>query len=73
MSFAIRLALCVLALSLSLNHPALAQPPASSSFISSPSPSAESAVRAVAEKYFARFAAEDLEGVMSLWSEKSPD
>ena len=73
MSFAIRLALCVLALSLSLNHPALAQPPASSSFISSPSPSAESAVRAVAATYFARFAAEDLDGVMSLWSEKSPD
>ncbi|HKY03622.1 MAG TPA: CHAT domain-containing protein [Blastocatellia bacterium] len=28
---------------------------------------------AVAEKYFALFAAEDLDGVMSLWSEKSPD
>jgi hypothetical protein len=29
---------------------------------------AESAVRAMAEKYFALYTAEDLDGVMSLWS-----
>ena len=63
MSSAFRVLFCLLALSLS----ALAQSPGS------PPSSDESAVRAVVEKYFARYAAEDLDGVMSLWSEKSPD
>src|SRR5262245_48818668 len=35
--------------------------------------SAESAVRAVVEKYFSFYASKDLDGLMSLWSEKSPD
>jgi CHAT domain-containing protein/Tfp pilus assembly protein PilF len=35
--------------------------------------SAESALRAVVEEYFALYAAEDVDRVMSLWSEKSPD
>jgi tetratricopeptide (TPR) repeat protein len=30
-------------------------------------------VRAVVEKYFVLYAAEDLDGLISLWSEKSPD
>jgi len=30
-------------------------------------------VRAVVEKYFATYAVKDLDGLMSLWSEKSPD
>ena len=32
----------------------------------------DSGVRAVVERYFALFASEDLDGVMGLWSEKSP-
>jgi CHAT domain-containing protein len=35
--------------------------------------SAESAVRVVVEKYFAFYAAKDLDGLMSLWSQQSPD
>src|SRR5215813_10922666 len=35
--------------------------------------SAESAVRAVVEKYFTFYAAKDLDGLMSLWSRQSPD
>ncbi len=34
---------------------------------------AESDLRALVEKYFALYAVKDLDGLMSLWSEKSPD
>ena len=35
--------------------------------------SMETDVRAVVEQYFARYAAKDLDGLLSLWSAKSPD
>jgi CHAT domain-containing protein/Tfp pilus assembly protein PilF len=66
-----------LALSLSLISQVFSQTQSSSSSSSAPltvarSP-AESDLRAVVEKYFALYAGKDLEGLMSLWSEKSPD
>jgi len=66
-----------LALSLSLICPVFAEAQSSSSSSSAPltvarSP-AEPDIRAVVEKYFALYAGKDLEGLMSLWSEKSPD
>jgi CHAT domain-containing protein/Tfp pilus assembly protein PilF len=73
MSTVSRVSFCLLALSLSLIDSSLAKSQSSSSVPSPPQASAESAVRAVAEKYFALYTAEDLAGVMSLWSEKSPD
>ncbi len=73
MSFTIRLSLCFLALSLSLINPALAQSQSSSTGPNSPRSSAETAVRAGVEQYFTLYAAKDLDGLMSLWSEKSPD
>jgi CHAT domain-containing protein/Tfp pilus assembly protein PilF/ketosteroid isomerase-like protein len=73
MSFTFRVSLCVLALSLSLINCPLARSQSSSSVPGSAPSSDESAVRAVVEKYFALHAAEDIDGVMSLWSEKSPD
>lgn len=39
----------------------------------SPSPSEETAVRAVVEKYFTVYANRDLDGLMRLWSAKSPE
>src|SRR5262249_9440515 len=75
MSSAFRVSSLSLALSLSLICPVFSQAQSSSS--SAPptvarSP-AESDLRAVVEKYFALYAGKDLEGLMSLWSEKSPD
>ncbi|MFN2511369.1 MAG: tetratricopeptide repeat protein [Pyrinomonadaceae bacterium] len=49
--------------------PALAQVQSSLSIQSA----AESAARAVGEKYFTLYSAKDLDRLMSLWSEKSPD
>ncbi|HKC88991.1 MAG TPA: hypothetical protein VKG02_23615, partial [Blastocatellia bacterium] len=72
MSFALRAQLCSLALSLTLVSRATPQSQSSSAPASTQS-SAESAVRAVAEKYFALYAAKDLDGLMSLWSGQSPD
>jgi CHAT domain-containing protein/uncharacterized protein HemY len=71
----------LLALSLSLNvaFVALSQPASSAPAIQNSSDhntsqaSAEPAVRAVVEKYFTLYAAKDLDGLMGLWSEKSPD
>ncbi len=65
-----------LALGLSLLSPVLAQSQSTSSAPSSTHPnqsSAEAAARAVVEKYFALYAAKDLDGLMSLWSAKSPE
>ena len=70
MSSASRVSSCLLALSLILTGPALAQ---SQSVPGSSQSSGESAVRAVVENYFARYGAKDIDGMMSLWSEKSPD
>ena len=71
----------LLALSLSFNLaiPALSQPTSSpqatqhSSAHYASQASAEPAVRVVVEKYFALYAAKDMDGLMGLWSEKSPD
>jgi CHAT domain-containing protein/Tfp pilus assembly protein PilF len=65
--------LCCLILSLSLINSALAQPQARSSVSGAPPSLAESAVRAAVEKYFSLYAGKDLDGLMNLWSEKSPD
>src|SRR5262249_50405539 len=62
-----------LALSLVLFCPAPPQSPSSSPVPAYPQSSDESAVRGVVEKYFSLYAAKDLGGLMSLWSEKSPD
>jgi CHAT domain-containing protein/Tfp pilus assembly protein PilF len=56
-----------------LASPATPQYQSSSSVPASPQSSAESAVRAVVGKYYALYAAKDLDGLMSLWSEQSPD
>ena len=72
MALTFRVSLCLLALSLSLINSSLAQPQ-SSSVPPSPPSSPESALRAVVEKYFLLYAAKDIEGVMRLWSDKSPD
>jgi CHAT domain-containing protein len=62
-----------LALSLSLINSALAQSQTQSSVPGAPQSPVESAMRAVVEKYFAGYAVKDLDGLMSLWSAKSPD
>ena len=62
-----RVSFCLLALSLILISPAPAQ---SQTVPNSPD---ESAVRATVEKYVALYGAKDVDGVISLWSEKSPD
>jgi CHAT domain-containing protein/tetratricopeptide (TPR) repeat protein len=72
MSFAFRV-FCLLALSLILTNPVLTQPQSSSSVSNSPSSPVESALRSVVERYFVLFAGKDLDGLMSMWSEKSPD
>jgi CHAT domain-containing protein/tetratricopeptide (TPR) repeat protein len=73
MSFASRTSLYLLALGLLLISPSLAQSQSSSSDPNSSRSSAESAVRAGVERYFALYAAKDLGGLICLWSEKSPD
>jgi CHAT domain-containing protein/Tfp pilus assembly protein PilF len=62
-----------LALSLCLVNSVLAQSQSASSGSGASQSSAESDMRAVAEKYFASYGAKDLDGLMSLWSGKSPD
>src|SRR5712691_10597378 len=73
MPFAFRMPLLSLALSLSLTSPVFTQSQSSPSAPNASQASAESAMRAVVEKYFALYTGKDLEGLMSLWSEKSPD
>src|SRR5215813_2845586 len=73
MSYVFRVSLCALVLSLSLKSPAFSQVQSSSAVPNSSQPPAEPAVRAVVEKYFALYATKDLDGLMGLWSEKSPD
>src|SRR5688572_24393607 len=62
-----------LALSLSVTSPVLAPSQSLSAFLISNQSPPESAVREVVEKYFALSARKDLNGVVSLWSDKSPD
>ena len=52
-------------------QPATSAPTPQSAAASSPKDEAE--LRAVVEQFFAAYAKEDLDGVMRLWSEKSPD
>jgi hypothetical protein len=77
MSSAFRVSPLSLALSLSLICPVFSQSQSSSSPSSAPltasRPPAESDLRALVEKYFALYAGKDLEGLLGLWSEKSPD
>lgn len=73
MSFAFRAALCWLALSLCLVNSSSAQTYSSTSVPPSPKLSPDSPERDLVAQYFARYAAEDLDGVISLWSKKSPD
>jgi CHAT domain-containing protein/Tfp pilus assembly protein PilF len=69
MSSAIRVLSLSLALSLSLICSVYSQAQSSST----PSTVAEPELRAVVEKYFALYAGKDLDGLMRLWSEKSPN
>jgi CHAT domain-containing protein/tetratricopeptide (TPR) repeat protein len=73
MPFAFRLWLPSLALSLSLMSPLFVRVQSSPSTLNASQSSAETEVRAVVERYFARYAAKDLDGLMSLWSAQSPD
>jgi hypothetical protein len=73
MSFAFRVSRCFLALSLSLISHIPTQSQSSPSTLNPSQTSIDPVVRAVVEKYFALYAAKDLDGLMSLWSEKSPD
>src|SRR5262245_8871712 len=73
MSLMLRVSLCALVLSLSLKSPAFSQVQSSSAVPNSSSSPPEPAVRAVVEKYFALYAAKNLEELMGLWSEKAPD
>ena len=73
MPCAFRVTLLAVALGLSLIGTVFAQVQSSSSALHDSPSSTESAVRAVAEKYFALYAAKDLSGLMSLWSAKTTD
>ncbi len=73
MSFALRV-FYSLALSLSLIGAVLAQSQPSTLNSTYPTQSpAEAALRVVVEKYFALYAGKDLDGLMNLWSVKSPE
>jgi CHAT domain-containing protein/Tfp pilus assembly protein PilF len=63
----------LLALSLSLTGSSLLQAQSLPATLNSPQSSAESVVFAVVEKYFVLYVAKDINGILSLWSEKSPD
>ncbi len=73
MSFALRVSSLSLALSMSLICAVFSPAQSSSSPPTVARSQAESELRAVVEKYFALYAGKDLDGLMSLWSEKSPD
>src|SRR5215470_15174561 len=72
MSSAFHASLLSLALSFSLMCPVFSQAQSSSSHPAAGSP-VEADLRAVVEKYFMLCANKDLEGLMGLWSGKSPD
>jgi CHAT domain-containing protein/tetratricopeptide (TPR) repeat protein len=74
MSFMFRLSLCFLALSMSLICPVFSLAQSSSSAPTNIARAlAESDLPALVEKYFALYAGKDVDGLMSLWSQKSPD
>jgi CHAT domain-containing protein/tetratricopeptide (TPR) repeat protein len=72
MPFAFRASLLALALSLSLSGPVCSPVQSASTLDSTQSP-AEAEARALVDRYFALYAAKDPDGLLSLWSEKSPD
>jgi CHAT domain-containing protein/tetratricopeptide (TPR) repeat protein len=73
MSSAFRRSSLSLALSLSLICPAFSQDQSSSAPPTVARLPVEADLRAVVEKYFTLYAGKNLEGLMNLWSEKSPD
>src|SRR5262245_46948525 len=73
MSHAFRVSLYALVLSLGLKSLAFSQVQPSSAVPNSSPHQAEPAVRAVVEKYFALYAAKDMDGLMNLWSRQAPD
>src|SRR5215510_12409522 len=73
MPFASRVSLLLLASSLSLSSAVFSPFQLSASVLNAPQSSAETEARALVEKYFALYAAKDLDGLMGLWSQRSPD
>src|SRR5262245_10569449 len=65
--------LLILASSLNLSGAVFSPVQSSASVLNASQSSAETEARALAEKYFALYAAKDLDGLIGLWSEKSPD
>jgi CHAT domain-containing protein/tetratricopeptide (TPR) repeat protein len=73
MSFALRVSLCLLALSLNFINPALAQSQSASSTLETRHSADETALRALAEAFFHAWAAKELDGFLRLWSDKSAE
>jgi CHAT domain-containing protein/Tfp pilus assembly protein PilF len=68
-----RVSLLLLASSLCLSGAAISPVRSSASALCGPQSSAETEARALVEKYFSLYAAKDLDGLMGLWSQRSPD
>jgi len=64
---------CSLALSVSLTGPVFSQPRSASSALNAYQASDDSAIRAIPGKYFSLYAAKDIDGLLSLWTQRSPD
>src|SRR5215813_3117332 len=73
MPFASRVSLLLLASSLSLGRAVFSPVQLSASVLNASQSSAETEARALVEKYFTLYAAKDLDGLMGLWSQRSPD
>src|SRR5262249_15912226 len=73
MPFASRVSLLLLASSLSLSSAVFSTAQSSASVLNASQSSAETEGRTLVEKYFALYAAKDLDGLMGLWSAKLPD
>ena len=73
MPFGSHLSPWLLILILSLSNPIFSQPQSPSSSPNISQSSTESDLRELVEKYFALYAAKNLDGLAGLWSEKSPD
>src|SRR5215470_12469681 len=73
MPFASRVSLLLLAASLSLSSAVFSTAQSSASVLNASQSSVETEARTLVEKYFALYAAKDLDGLMGLWSAKLPD
>src|SRR5262245_16353496 len=73
MSFAFRVLLYSLALSLSFNVPIMALPQAQASTVSLPQSSDEETLRALTEKYGLAITAGDIEAMRQFWNPQSPN